>query len=187
MPVDIATHPGYGAAAAKFRAERDRATTAGDDVAIAKANEEWANAQSEMRGDLYERQDVERGRQAQLARIKSENPNVPDSVFENIADLDVAEKVAKDFQALSAQRPQQAPQGGSWSPPPGGQAPSDPEDFVDPNEQRDPETGILPSVQRQMDKLAPTVMQKGALAREENERIQRLSLEPLTTRFQGRR
>jgi hypothetical protein len=186
MPVDIGSHPSYGPAAAKYRAERDQAVTAGDEVGKAQAELGWANAQAEMKADLYERQDQERGRQAQLARIKSENPNVPDSVFENIADLDVAEKVAKDFQQLAGSRPQQTPQqGGTWSPPPGGQAASDPEDFVDPNEVRDPKTSILPSIQRKMDKLSPTVMQKGALARAENQELQNASLEPLISRFRG--
>lgn len=189
MPVDIGAHPNYGPAAAKYRAERDQAVTAGDEVGKAQAELGWANAQAEMKADLYERQDQERGRQAQLARIKADNPAVPDSVYEGINDLDQAERIAKEFQALSTQRPQSqsGASGGSWSPAPGGQSAGDPEDVVDPNEQRDPDTGILPSVQRRMDKLAPTVMQKGALAREDNEALQRLSLEPLTTRFQGRR
>lgn len=186
MPVDIATHQNYGVAAAQFRAARDKAVTDGDEIAKAQAEAQWANQQAEMRADLYERQDQERGRQAQLARIRAENPNVPDSVFENISDLDQAEKVAKDFQALAGSRPQTTPNG-TWSPPPGGgSSASDPEDFVDPNEQRDPDTGILPSVQRRMDKLSPIVLQKGNLAREENARLQADSLEPLVARFQGR-
>lgn len=190
MPVDLASHSQYGAEAAKFRVARDAATTSGDEIALAKANEEWANTTARLTADLYERQDMERGRTAQLARIKAENPDVPDDVFENIPDLDQAEKIAKSFQAVAGTRPRQqgaATQQGTWSPPPGGggQA-SDSEDFVDPNEQRDTDTGILPHIQRRMDKLAPEVMAKGALSRVQNEELQRLSLEPLTTRFQAK-
>jgi hypothetical protein len=188
MPIDIGSHPQYGAEAARFRAARDAATTSGDEIALAKANEEWANVTARMSAEMYERQDQERGRSAQLARIKAENPAVPDSVYEGISDLDQAERIAKEFQALAAQRPTQGqPMGGTWSPPPGGQPAGEPDDVVDPNEQRDPDTGILPSVQRRMDKLSPTVLQKGAAAREDNAELQRLSLEPLTTRFQTRR
>jgi hypothetical protein len=189
MPVDVQTHPNFGAAIAKFRASRDAATTAGDETALARADADWANDQSMMRADLYEKQDQERGRAAQIARIKAENPDVPDDVFENISDLDQAEKIAKSFQAVAGTRPRQtgqATQPGTWSPPPGGggQGSSDPEDFVDPNEQRDSETGILPSIQRRMDKLAPIVMAKGALARQENQELQNASLEPVIARFQ---
>lgn len=189
MPIDIGSHPQYGTEAARFRAARDAATTSGDEIALAKANEEWANTTARMSAEMYERQDQERGRQAQLARIKAENPAVPDSVYEGITDLDQAERIAKEFQALAASRPSQGQQmgGGTWSPPPGGQgAGGDPEDVVDPNEQRDPDTGILPSIQRRMDKLAPTVMERGNLARAENAQLQADSLEPLVARFQRR-
>ena len=187
MPVDLASHPQYGAEAAKHRVAREAATAAADDVALAKANEEWANTSARLTAELYEKQDQERGRAARLTQIRAENPDVPDEVFENITDLDQAEKIAKSFQAVSAGRPKaQGQTGGTWSPPPGGGVASDPEDVIDPNEQRDPETGIMPHIQRRMDKIAPEVMAKGALSRVQNEELQRLSLEPLTTRFQAK-
>jgi hypothetical protein len=187
MPVELATHPNYGPEAAKFRAAQEAATTAGDEIALAKAKEEWANATARMSAELYERQDAERGRQAEIDRIRRENPDAPFDKFSGVNDLAQMEEIAKSFQALSTNRPK-APtqQPGTWSTPPGGGSAADPEDVIDPNEQRDPDTGILPSVQRRMDKLAPVVMQKGALAREENAALQAASLEPLTSRFQSR-
>jgi hypothetical protein len=186
MPIELATHPNFGPESAKFRAAKEAATTAGDDVALARANEEWANTTARMSAELYERQDAERGRQAEVDRIRRENPEAPFDKFSGVQDLGQMEEIAKSFQALSASRPKGAQQQGTWSTPPGGGSAADPDDVIDPNEQRDPETGILPSVQRQMDRLAPIVLQKGNMAREENAQLQAASLEPLVARFQRR-
>lgn len=190
MPIEVSNHPDFGRRMAKFTADKQAATTAGDEAAMARADTDWANARMEMSNDLYSRAEVERERQTALARIKSENPNVPESVFANIPDLTKAEEVAKELQAAyastpSAQRPQGQPQ--SWSPPPGqggNAAPTAP--TVDPNEQRDPDTGQLPSNQKRMDELSPRVLRNGifgATAREEADELMRRSLEPITTRF----
>lgn len=184
MPVDVASHPNYGPQAAKFRAAREAATTAGDDVALARADAEWANSQAEMRADLYERQDAERTRQSRMDKIKSDYPNVPDNVLEGITDLDQAERIAKSFQEVAGTRPQQ--NGGTWSPPPGGSnAAGTPawQDIADPNERAQAREDERI---KRLDELSPTVMKKGALAREENEEVQRLALQPLTDRFQPR-
>jgi hypothetical protein len=188
MPIELASHPNYGPEAAKFRAAQEAATTAGDEVALATAKAEWANATARMSADLYERQDSERGRQAEIDRIRRENPDAPFDKFSGVQDIAQMEEIAKSFQALSASRPKGAQEQGSWSTPPGGGGgvPNDPEDVIDPNEQRDGDTGILPSVQRRMNNLSGTVMQKGALARKENEDLQALALEPLVARFRRR-
>lgn len=185
MPVDISLHPQYAVKSAKYNADKSAATTEGNAGAIAQADAEWATARAEMQMDLVNRQEAEMGRQARMAQIKAANPSVPDKVFEGITDLDQAEKIAQSFQELANQRPSGS--SGSWSPPAGGGAPPPPgPEDVDPNEVRDPETGILPSIARRMNDLAPTVLKKGNLAREENQQLQELSLEPLAARFRGR-
>jgi hypothetical protein len=185
MPVELASHPQYGAEAAKYRNAKEAATQAADDVALARANEEWANTQARLTADLYERQDKERSQQARLAQIKAENPNVPDNVLEGITDLDQAERIAKSFQEVAAGRPQQG--GGTWSPPPGGgsQGATEPswENIADPQERANAKEAARV---KRMDEIAPDVMKRGALEREKNEELQRLSLAPLTERFQPR-
>lgn len=185
MPVDLASHPQYGAEAAKYRLAKEQATTAGDDVALAKANEEWAGVQSRLTADLYERQDRERSHQARIDKIKAENPLAPPETYEGISDLDQAENIAKKFQELAASRPQQG--GGTWSPPPGGSGQNAPEpsweNIADPVER---EKARETSRVKRMDEIAPEVMKRGALEREKNEELQRLSLAPLTERFQPR-
>ena len=188
MPVDILSHQSYGARSAKYNADRAAAATAGDEVAAANAEKEWSLARMEMERDLYERQASERDRTAELARIKAENPAAPPELFEG-TDLAQMERAAKAVQALAAQQTQ-----GSWSPPPssgggGGGAPADDnadftvEDLVARGEQRNPDTGHFPTVEREMDKLSPTVMARGALARKENEELQRLSIEPVISKM----
>lgn len=182
MPVELASHPQYGAEAAKYRMAKEQATQAADDVALAKANEEWANTQARLTADLYEAQDRQRTQQARMDKIRADNPNVPDNVLDGITDLDQAERIAKSFQEIAASRPQQG--GGTWSPPPGGgsQGASEPswENIADPQERANAKEAARV---KRMDEIAPDVMKKGAGARELNEELQRLSLQPLADRF----
>lgn len=180
MPVDVSAHPQFGTKMAKYNADRAEATQAGDELRLAQVNASWQQELTGMTADLYERQDQERGRQAELARIKAENPAVPASVFESIPDLAQAERVAKDLQATySTAHPE--PSQGSWSQPPAGAGGGDPRpaDFVDPNEQRDWYTGTLPSQQKKMDGLMAEVFTKGAMARPAAEELMHTALEPL--------
>lgn len=192
MPVDILSHAQYGARSAKYNADRAAAATSGDEAAAARAEQEWTVARMEMERDLYERQASERDRAVELARIKAENPAAPPELFEG-TDLGQMERAAKAVQTLANQQAQ-----GSWSPPPssgggGGGAPADEsgdftvEQLVERGESRNRDTGHFPTVEREMDKLSPTVLSKGALARKENEELQRLSLEPLTSKFRAGR
>jgi hypothetical protein len=194
VPVDVATHANYGAAAAKYQADKAAATTAGDDTALARADADWATARMGMERDLFERQDQERGRASELARIKAENPDAPPELFEG-TDLAQMERAAKAVQALAASRSQGQDQ--SWSPPPGGAGgqsgggqPDDSaditvEELVARGEQRNPDTGHFPTVERMMDKLAPEVLAKGAGARKENAELQAMSLEPVISKFRA--
>jgi hypothetical protein len=185
MPIDVTQHAQYGVKAAKYNADKSAAATEGNQAALSQAESEWALARAEMQMDLVNRQEQEVQRQLRMADIKAKNPLVPDKALEGITDLDQAERIAQSFQELAASRPQSS--SGSWSPPSGagGQSAPDP-DYVDPNEVRDPDTGILPSIGKKMDAISTDVLKKGALAREQNEELQRLSLEPLTSRFQAR-
>lgn len=176
MPVEVSQHAQFGQRMAKYNADKGAATQAGDDVALARADAEWANARMEMERDLYARAEEERSRQGEIARIKTENPNVPASVFESIPDLTQAEKVAKELQA--AHGTTTMGQQGTWSPSPTGGTGAQPvpADFVDPNEQRDWFTGTLPSQQKKMNSLIGDTMRGNRQAAEE---IMHVSLEPL--------
>ena len=114
---------------------------------------------------------------AQLTAIKAANPAVPDSVFEGITDLAKAQSIAEAFQKLATERPQQ---GGTWSPPAGtsGATTGSELRYEDMNPEQREEARV-----KRMDEIAPAVMERGALARKENEELQRLSLAPLTERF----
>jgi hypothetical protein len=187
MPVDIASHPRYGTEVAKYQAAKGQATAAGDQNALAQADANWTVARAEMQMELVDRQQAELGQRTRMAEIKAANPLVPDNVLEGITDLDQAERIAKTFQEIAASRPQQGA-GQQWSPPPGGAgaASSEPswESITDPQERADAREAARV---KRMDELAPVVMKKGALAREENDELQRLSLQNLTDRFQGGR
>ena len=174
MPIDIATHPQYGTHVAKYNADKTAATQAGDETAIARAETDWSNRRMEMSNDLYARQETELTRQKRISEIKAAHPAVPDDVLAGITDLDQAERIAASFQNIASQS-----QSGTWSPPPGGgqTAPAEvrPEDMTP--EQRE-EARI-----KRMNELGPEVMAKGAMARGANEELQRLALEPVTSRF----
>ncbi len=190
MPVDVSAHPDFRAKQAHYQAEKQAAVTAGDEVAIAKAESQWAVDLSHMNVDMYERQDQSRQRESQIARIKAENPQAPDEIFA-LGDVEQIERAAKAVQAVANQHSG----GGTWSPAPGGGgAPpsAEPTDERDPNEQRVDYrdqlsgSGHYPSDLKKMDELAKTVMRKGAAARDEAEELERLALEPITSRFQVR-
>ena len=178
MAVDLAQHPQYAVKAAKYNADKSAATTAGDQGAIAVAESEWAQARAEMQMELVDRQGAELARSARIAAIKAANPLVPDKALEGITDLDQAQRIAESFQELAASRPQQA--AGTWSPPAGtsGAATGAEIRYEDMTPDQREEHRI-----KRMDEIAPNVMKRGALAREENEELQRLSLSPLTERF----
>lgn len=195
MPVDIASHPQYGARSAKFQTDKAAATTSGDEAALARADADWATARMEMERDLYARQEQEMGRANRLATIKAANPAVDEALYKDLPDLDQAERIATEFQKISAQ---QSGQGQSWSPPPGSTGGQTGGGTTDENaditveelaarEQRNEDTGHFPTVEKMMDKLSPTVMERGALARKENAELQRMSLEPLTSKFRSGR
>src|SRR5438270_3799154 len=100
MPIDVATHPQYGAAAAKFNADKAAATAGGDTAALATAEAEWANARLQMTNDLGVRQEQAMQRTTRLAQIKAANPNVDEALYNDIDDLDKAERVAAEFQKV---------------------------------------------------------------------------------------
>ena len=176
MPVDLAQHPDYQVKAAKYNADKSAATTAGDQAAISMAESEWAQSRANMQMDLVNRQESELTRQASLNAIKAANPAVPESVFEGITDLAKAQSIAEAFQKLATERPQ----GGTWSPPAGtsGATTGSELRYEDMNPEQREEARV-----KRMDEIAPAVMERGALARKENEELQRLSLAPLTERF----
>jgi hypothetical protein len=203
MPLpDVSQHPDFAVRQAKYRADKSAAITAGDEVAQAKADADWAQQQSLMLGDMYARQDAERERQATIQRIRNENPAAPADLFDDPA-LSPAqiERAAKAVQAVAGQHQGKTQaSSGTWSPPPGGGSTAAPQgemsmEEIAATEQRIqgskasdpiPGAGHYPSVVKKMDALSGTVMRKGRLALEENEELQRLSLEPVMTRF-GRR
>lgn len=174
MPVDITEHPNFNAQRAKFASDKAAAVAAGDDLAIAKAEAEWANATSTMTREMYERADVQREREVRIARIRAENPAAPDVIFEG-TDLDQMERAAKAVQAQAAPR-----SGGSWSPPPGSGtsgAPGEPrpEDMT-PIEREQ-------ARQKEMAELRRKVARRGTYgegARDDIDRLQQLSLAPLS-------
>jgi hypothetical protein len=178
MPIELSQHPEYAVKAAKYNADKSAASTAGDTAALSQAESEWAQARANMQMDLYNRAESELTRQARINEIKAAHPQVPDKVYEGITDLDTMLHVAESFQELAASRPQQAQ--GTWSPPSGtsGQTAGAELRYEDMTPDQREEARI-----KRMDDIAPNVMKRGALAREENEELQRLSLTPLTERF----
>jgi hypothetical protein len=194
MPIDPSEHPEFAVARAKFNADKAAATREGDEVAAARADTEWQTSLSRFTADMYEKQDAERSRQAEIVRIKAENPAAPAELFEG-SDLAQMERAAKAVQAVAAQAQERT--AGSWSPSPsgGGAHAASTDEHGDvtveelaEREKRDPDTGHFPTVERMMDKIAPEVMARGALARKENAELQAMSVEPLISKFrEGRR
>ena len=198
MPLpDVSSHPDFAVRQANFNVAKRAAIAAGDEVAQARADADWAQQQQLMTGDMFQRADQERERQATIARIKAENPSAPAEIFEG-PDLGLIERAAKAVQAVAGHP---APKtGGTWSPPAGGGStvPSGEMtmDEIRATEQRvvagnsEPVSGAghFPSVIKKMDDLSPTVLRRGALEPDKNRELQELSLEPLLTRFnRGRR
>jgi hypothetical protein len=194
---DVSSHPDFAVRQAKFNTDKRAAVAAGDEVAQARADADWAQQQALMTGDMYQRADQERERQATIARIKAENPSAPAELFED-TDLARMERAAKAVQAV-AKPSGPPPRSGTWSPPPGGGRTTAPTGELTMEEiaatesritatssEAIPGAGHFPSVIKKMDALSPTVMRRGALEPEKNAELQELSLEPLMARFRRR-
>jgi len=180
MPIEITTLPEFGPAMAKFQLDKAQATQAGDETALLRANLEWEQARAAMTQRAYEAEALQQSLASTRARIKAENPDVPEAIYAG-DDLVQAEASAKSVQALlssqkaptttgSGETQSWGPSGGSAGAP--GVTPPMPTDDA--------------SRRLEMNRLSKTVITRGRMAMEENDRLQQLSIQEPIGRFMQR-
>lgn len=116
--LDIKKHTEYQTAQDTYTGALQAAAAQNDETAKLRAELEWERAQTRMERELTTQQREASARIAAIEKMKSEYPDVPETLFASNLDVATMETMAKQMSDQLAAVAKKS--GQQWGPPPGG-------------------------------------------------------------------